>query len=115
MSALNVTPNSFSCVVLPSTASPFYILRLSILESFHSSLYSLSMCPCPMCMHLHFPKLNNICDFSYHLSNLSSCKLCLSVTLVTFVSCGAECVVRRWSNFKCGRSSFDVGIREADT
>ena len=29
-----------------------------------------------------------------------------------YVSCGVECVVSLWSSFKCGRSSFDVGIRE---
>ena len=71
MSALNVTPKSFSCVVLPSTASPI--------------LYPSSMFPCPMCIHLYFPKLNNICLFCDHLTNLSrsSCMLCLSVTLVT--------------------------------
>ena len=74
MPALNVTPKSFSCVVLPRTASPI--------------LYSSSMVPCPMCIHLHFPKLNNICHFSDHLTNLarSSCKLCLSVSLVTFLN-----------------------------
>ena len=31
-----------------------------------------------------------------------------------YVSCGVGCVERRWPSFKCGRSSFDVGIREAD-
>ena len=74
MSALNVTPKSFSCVVLPSTASPI--------------LYSLSVFPCPMWIHLHFPKLNNICHFPDHLTNFSrsSCKLCLSVSLVTFLN-----------------------------
>ena len=74
MSALNVAPKSFTCVVLPSTASPI--------------LYSSFMFPCPMCMHLQFPKLNNICHFSDHLTNLSrsSCKLCLSVSLVTFLN-----------------------------
>ena len=32
--------------------------------------------PGPVCRHLHFPKLNNICHFSDHLTNLSmsSCK-----------------------------------------
>ena len=74
MSALNIIPKSFSCVVLPSTASP--------------SFYSSSMFPCPMCTHLHFPKLNNIYHFSDHLTNLSrsSCKLCLSVSFVTFLN-----------------------------
>ena len=34
---------------------------------------------CPVCRHLHFPKLNNICRFSDHLTNLSRpfCKCCL--------------------------------------
>ena len=74
MSALNGKPMSFSCIVLPSTASPI--------------LYYSAMFPCPMCMHLHFPKFNNICHFSDHLTNLSrsSCKLCLSASLVTFLN-----------------------------
>ena len=55
MSALNVTPKSFSCVVLHKTASPV--------------IYSLSTFQCPVCMHLHFPKLNNICHFADHLTN----------------------------------------------
>ena len=51
-------------------------------------VYSSFVFPCPVCMHLHFPKLNNICHFSNHLTNLSrsSCKLCLSVSLVTFLN-----------------------------
>ena len=74
MSALNVTHKCVSCVVLRSIASPI--------------LYSSSMFPCPMCIHLHFPKLNNICHFSDHLTNLSrsSCKLYLSVSLQTFLN-----------------------------
>ena len=58
----------FPCVVLLNRASPIF--------------------PCPMCMRLHFPKFNNICYFSDHLTNLSgsSCKLCLSVSLVTFLN-----------------------------
>ena len=61
-------------MVLPSIASPI--------------LYSSSMFPCPMCIHLHLPKCNNICHFSDHLTHLSrsSCKLCLSVSLVTFLN-----------------------------
>ena len=43
------TRDSEWCVVPPSTASPI--------------LYSSSMFPCPMCIHLHFPKCNNICHF----------------------------------------------------
>ena len=74
MSALKVTPKSCSCVVIPSTAPPI--------------LYSSSMFPCPMCIHLHFPKFNIICHFSDHLTNLSrsSCKLCLSVSLENFLN-----------------------------
>ena len=74
MSALNITPKSFSCVVLPNTAS--------------NILYSSSMFQCPLCIHLHFPKFNNICHFSDLLTNLSrsSCHLCLSVSLVTFLN-----------------------------
>ena len=76
MSALNVTPcKSFFCVVLFSTAFTF--------------LYSSSMFPSRMYMHLHFP-LNNICHFSDHSIHLSrvsrpSYKLCLSVSFVTFL------------------------------
>ena len=44
-----------------------------------------------------------------------SSKLHYSFTNVIYVSCGVEFVVRGWSSFMCGRSSFDVGIREADT
>ena len=42
--------------------------------------------PGPVCRHLHFPKLYNICHFSDHLTNLSmsSCKLRLS--LISLVS-----------------------------
>ena len=46
-----------------------------------------------MCTHLHFPKLNNICHCSDHLTNLSmsSCSVCYSpislVFLNSFVSC----------------------------
>ena len=59
-----------------------------VLLSFRNILYSSSMFPCPMCIHLHFPKLNNICHFSDHLTNLSrsSCKLSLSVSLVTVLN-----------------------------
>ena len=41
-----------------------------------------------MCRHLHFPKLNNICHFSDHLTNLSmsSCKFCLSPISLVFVN-----------------------------
>ena len=53
-----------------------------------SSTSAASMFPCPVGMHLHFPKLNNIYHFSDHLTNLSrsSCKLCLSVSLVNFLN-----------------------------
>ena len=61
--------------VLPSTAS-------------HIS-YSSSMFSCPMCMHLHFLKFNNISHFSYYLTNLSrpSGNLCLPVLFVTSLNC----------------------------
>ena len=51
-------------------------------------LYSSSIFPCPMCIHLDFPKLGNICFFSDHLTNLSksSSKLYISVSLVTFLN-----------------------------
>ena len=41
-----------------------------------------------MCRHLHFPKLNNICHFSEHLTNLSmsSCRYCLSPISLVFVN-----------------------------
>ncbi len=44
--------------------------------------------PGPMCRHLHFPKLNNICHFSDHLTNLSmsSCKYCLSPISLVFLN-----------------------------
>ena len=41
--------------------------------------------------------------------------VCVCVCIYMYVSCGVECVERRWSSFKCGRSLFDVGIRETDT
>ena len=31
---------------------------------------------------------------------------------IVYVSCGVECVVSRWSSSKCGRCSFDEGIRK---
>ena len=44
--------------------------------------------PGPVCRHLHFPKLNNICHFSGHLTNLSmsSCKFCLSHISLVFLN-----------------------------
>ena len=41
----------------------------------------------PVCRHLHFPKLNNICHFSDHLTNLlmSSCNICLSRNSLVFL------------------------------
>ena len=41
----------------------------------------------PVFRHLHFPKFNNICYFSDHLTNLSRsfCKCCLSPSLLTFL------------------------------
>ena len=40
------------------------------------------------CRHLHFPKLNNVCHFSYNLANLSRsfCKCCLSPPVLTFLN-----------------------------
>ena len=53
--------------------------------------------PGPMCRHLHFPKLNNICHFSDHLTNLSmsSCKFCLSPISLVFDPCYARATVVR--------------------
>ena len=50
MSALIVTPRSFSFTLLSNIVLPikYYLLTL----------------PCPMWMHLHLPKSNNICLFS---------------------------------------------------
>ena len=44
--------------------------------------------PGPVCRHLHFPKLNNICHLSDHLSNLSMsfCKVCLSPIYLVFLN-----------------------------
>ena len=44
--------------------------------------------PGPVCRHLHFPKSNNICHFSDHLTNLSmsSCQFCLSPISLTFLN-----------------------------
>ena len=44
--------------------------------------------PGPLCIHLYFPKLNNICHFSDHLTNLSisSCNLCLSPISLAFLN-----------------------------
>ena len=44
--------------------------------------------PGPVCRHLHFPKLNNICHFSDHLINLSmsSCNFCLSPISLAFLN-----------------------------
>ena len=41
----------------------------------------------PVCRHLHFRKLNNICHFSDHLTNLSmsSCNICLSTISLVFL------------------------------
>ena len=44
--------------------------------------------PGPVCRHFHFPKLNNICHFSDHLTNLSvsSCTFCLSPISIVFLN-----------------------------
>ena len=49
--------------------------------------------PCLVCRHVHFPKLNNICHFSEHLTNLcrTFCKCCLSQSVLTFF-----CVIRKF-------------------
>ena len=43
---------------------------------------------CPVCRHLHFPKLNNIYHFSDHFTNLSRsfCKCWLSPSLLTLLN-----------------------------
>ena len=48
----------------------------------------MSRFPCPVCRHLHFPKLNNICHFSDHLTNLSRLfyTFCLSPSFLTFLN-----------------------------
>ena len=74
MSALNVTHKSFFVWFYLVQHPPFYILR-----------------PCShvLCVYIYtYPKLNNICYLSDHLTNLSrsSCKLCLSVSLLTFLN-----------------------------
>ena len=50
-------------------------------------LYLLSKFPCRVCRHNHFPKFNNICHFSDHLTNLSRlfCKCCLSQSVLTIL------------------------------
>ena len=44
--------------------------------------------PSYVCRHLHFQKLNNICHFSDHLTNLSmsSCSFCLSPMNLVFLN-----------------------------
>ena len=44
--------------------------------------------PGPVCRHLHFPKLNNICHFSDHLTKLSmsSCNFCLFPISLVFLN-----------------------------
>ena len=71
MSALTVTPKSFSFTLVPNIVLPIK--------------HSLLTLPCPMWMHLHLPKLNNICPFSELLTNLvrSSCKVSFSVSVFT--------------------------------
>ena len=66
ISALISIPKSFSITVIPRTVSPIFNL--------------ISKFPCPVCRHLHFPKFNNVCYFSDHLTNLSRsfCTCCLS-------------------------------------
>ena len=78
VSVLTVTPRPVSFTLVPNIVFPikYYLLAL----------------PCPKWMHLHLPKLSNICHFSDHFTNLvrSSCKVSLSeyvfTVLNTFVS-----------------------------
>ena len=66
------TPTSFSFTVLVRIVPPIS--------------YFLPVFPGHVCRHLHFPKLNNICHFSDHLTNLSmsSCNFCLSPISLSF-------------------------------
>ena len=70
--------------------------------------------------YIHFELLNNSTSSIFvavplHLSQ-NECRLVHIFHMIAlYVSCGVDCVVNRWSSFTCGRSSFDVGIREADT
>ena len=74
MSALTVTPTSFSFTLVPNIvlSIKYYLLTL----------------PCPIWMHLHLPKLNYICHFSDHLTNLvrSSCKVSFSALVFTVLN-----------------------------
>ena len=74
MPILIVTPKSLSFTVIPRRVFP--ILEFT------------SKFPCPVCRHLYFQKLNNICHFSNHLTNLSRsfCKCCLSPSLFIFLN-----------------------------
>ena len=74
MLAFIVTPKSFSFTVLLRIVPP--------ISSF------MPVFPGPVCRHLHFPKLNNICHFSDHLTNLSmsSCQFCLAPISFTFLN-----------------------------
>ena len=84
-SALSVTPKSFSFTLVPNIVLPIK--------------YSLLTLPSPMWMHLHLPKLNNICPFLDHLTNLvrSSCTVSLSASV--FYSSEHFCVVCKFKYF----------------
>ena len=82
ISALTITPNSFSFTLVLNIVLPIK--------------YALLTLPCPMWMHLHLPKLNHICHFSDHLTNLvkSSCGVFICIS---FYSSEHFCVA---CNFK---------------
>ena len=72
MSALTVTPRSFSFTLVPNIVLPIKYSPLT----------------CPMWMHLHLPKLNNICHFSDQFTNLvrSSYTVSLSASVFTVLN-----------------------------
>ena len=74
MLAFIVTPKSFSFTVL--------------LKIVHSISQFMPVCPGPVRRHLNFKKVNIICHFSDHLTNLSmsSCNFCLSPISLVFLN-----------------------------
>ena len=77
MYALIVTHKSFLFTLVPNIVHPVLPIK-----------YSLLTLPCLMWVHLHLPKLNNICLFSDHLTNLfrSPCKVSLSASVFTVLN-----------------------------
>ena len=75
------TPKSFSVTVL-----------LRIVP--HISQF-MPVFPGPVCRHLHFPKCNNICPFSDHLTNLAmpSCNFCLPPISLVFLQISIHCLL----------------------